>query len=479
MRILLTILVLFMMPMAIGQMQVDKTSHDFGNLYLNATSYVDFTFKNPGQSKTYLLTIDKPREVSYIYSSKTILPGEEMTLRLKINDNIKGRFKYVVDVYFGNDNKPVSLTLYGNIKEVNANNPLTACPDFNAAPPKNGLAHFDVTIKVLDSITKEPIRRSKVFLINNGTMVGAFYTNNQGIIHENVPLGLYYITAQKSGYSHCSFDGYLNYQSNYVEMLLQQDIAEVPPVNPPDEEINQTIVIVEEEEKPEPPEVIVIVEEEPEVIEEPEIVEVEKPVETAPVILDSNDFNSPLFVPNNIVFIVDVSASMNQMGKLDLLKESMIELTKILRPQDKVSLIAYSGSVNVLFEFVHGDQKDVIISKVQSLDAGGYTAGGEAIKQGIRLAKKGYIEGGNNLVFMVTDGAFNKGSRDYVRVIQTTYKTKDIRFSVVGVKTLDYLTNHMTTIATKGGGSYVRILTEEDAQNKLFEEVKRISLLND
>ena len=435
MRFVLYILAVLACTPVSAQMQIEKKTHDFGDLYANATTYVDFTFKNIGQAKTYLLTVDKPREVSYIYSSKTIQAGEDFTLRLKINDNIKGRFNYLVDVYFSNSNKPTTLRLYGNVKERN-NSPLTACPDFNASPPKGGLAHFDVTVKVIDSLTREPIRRSKVYLINNGDMIGMFYTNSQGIIHENVPLGLYYITAQKSPYKSNYHEGYLNYQSNYVEIELQKE-AVIEETEAPDDIATTTIIIEEQPDVVEVEETVDEEEMEEEVETEiEEVVEetVEEVVEETPVVVDSADFNSTLYPPNNIIFIVDVSASMNQMGKMDLLKLSMIELTKILRPQDKVSLIAYSGSVTTLLEFESGANKEEIIVQVKSLHAGGYTAGGDAIKEGIKMAKRGYIEGGNNLIFMVTDGAFNKGTKDYVRNIQNTYNTKGIKFSVVGIK---------------------------------------------
>lgn len=486
MRIVLSAILVLLTVTLQAQMTIDKTVHDFGNLYANATTYVDFTFKNTGQSKTYLLSIDKPREVYDKYSTKTILPDSTVTIRLKINDNIKGKFNYQVDVYFSSSNQPVTLVLTGNVKERN-NNPLTACPDFNAEPPQNGMATFEIIVKVVDSLTNEPIRRSKVYLVNNGTMIGAFNTNAHGVIKETVPLGLYYITAQKSGYKRGTYEGYMNFRANYAEIKLQQPTA--PPVETePELEIEEEVVeepeIVieeapEEVEEEEAPEIVIEEEEEPEIVveEAPDpVVEVDPPVVTDPVD-DDTVFSSQKYAPNNIVFIVDVSSSMNQMGKMDLLKQAMAELTKILRPQDKVSLIAYSGSVNVLLEFESGANKSIILTKVESLKTGGYTAGGEAIKEGFRLAKRGYIEGGNNLIFMVTDGAFNKGSKDYIRTIEWNYKAKDIKFAVVGIKTLDYLTGHMTKISRKGGGEYVRILTEADAKTKLFEEVKRTSAI--
>lgn len=463
-----------------SQMEIEKTTHDFGEIYENSPTYVDFTFKNIGQSKAYLLTIDNPRHTQYIYSSKLVLSDSTVTIRIKINENIKGKFNYQVDVYFSNSNQPISLKLIGNVK-VRNNNPMTACPDFNTTPSNNGMVDFDVTIKVLDSITNEPIRRSRVYLINNGQMIGTYYTNSQGIIRKSVPLGLYYITAEKEPYNSNFHDGYLNAQDNYVEIRLSKNPDLIPEI------VEEEIIVIEEEEIVETIEIeerpveTIEIEEEETVIEEIVVVEEvieEELVELIPVDT-STGFNSPAYAPNHIVFIVDVSSSMKQMGKLDLLKYSMIELTKILRPQDKVTLISYAGTVKVLLDQESGLNQEKIINQVQALKAGGYTDGGAAIKQGIKMAKQGFIEGGNNLVFLVTDGAFNKGTNNYVKNIELTHKSKGIKFSVVGIKTTDYLTNHMTKIATKGGGAYIRIITVDDAKNKLFEEVKRTSLKND
>lgn len=463
-------LILFLLApfLSLGQMQANKTKHNFGDLYDNAPTYVDFTFTNNSDKAVFLLTIDKPQEVYYLYSKKLIQPDSTMTLRLKINDNIKGRFNYYVEVYFSDSRDPIVINLTGNVKQ-KSSNALTNCPDFNKQPPKRGAPEFEVTVKVIDSITREPIRRSKVYFVNNGTLVGEFLTNSNGIVHEKIPLGLYYITAEKSPYNSNFFDGYLNFQNNYVEIELQQPENNTPPPIVEEEEI----IVETIEEKPE--------EEVTETIEE--VVEVEEPiVENTPPKdttkiddLPPTNFDKSHFAPNNIVFIVDVSSSMNGMGKLDLMKLSMIELTKVLRPEDKVSLIAYSGHVHILLEDVSAMQKDDIIEQVQSLQAKGYTAGGDAIKEGYRLAEKHYIEGGNNLIFMVTDGAFNKGDKNFKHLISKSYNKKDIKFSVVGIKTTDFLTTEMKSLSHLGGGEYVRIITIDDAKNKLFEEVRRTS----
>ena len=76
---------------------------------------------------------------------------------------------------------------------------------------------------------------------------------------------------------------------------------------------------------------------------------------------------------------------------------------------------------------------------------------------------------------MITDGIFNKGDKDYLKTIEKNYNDKGIRFSVVGIKTSDFITAHMLNIVSKGDGDFIRIQTIEDAKTKLIDEIKRTS----
>lgn len=164
---------------------------------------------------------------------------------------------------------------------------------------------------------------------------------------------------------------------------------------------------------------------------------------------------------------------MNGMGKMDLLKMSMIELTEILRHEDIVSMIKYSSEVETIMRGSNGDEKEDIIATVKGLRTSGMTAGGNAIKDAYKLNKKTYIPGGNNIVIMITDGVFNKGDKDYLKTIRKNYQSKGIRFSVVGIKTSDFITMHMKNIVSEGGGDFIRILTLDDAKTKLIQEIRR------
>ena len=195
------LILFFLMIPFIGTSQIKplKSSHDFGDLYANAPTYYDFKFTNHSGAPVFLLTVDKPKDVNYIFSKKLIKPDSTMLLRLQVSDRTKGRFNHIIDVYFSDSNTPTTLKLSGNIKERSANS-LTECPDFSKTPPNGGMAEFEITIKVIDSLTHEPIKKSKVYVVNNGSLLGEYYTNNDGIIHRKFPIGFYYITAHHQDY---------------------------------------------------------------------------------------------------------------------------------------------------------------------------------------------------------------------------------------------------------------------------------------
>lgn len=472
MRIILTLLFVTFSIVSTAQIKADQTTYDFGDLYPNAQTYVDITFTNHSDKKHFLLTIDKPRDVYYIFSSKTLLPDSSITIRLKINESLKGKFNHEIDIYFSDSDQPITIYLTGNVKEVSSN-PLTDCPDFNSTPPKGNGYTFAITVKVLDSLTREPIKRSKVYFVQGNSLVGEYYTDKDGIVHRDMPMGYYFITAEKELYLSNYAEGYLNFQRNYVEILLQQPdgvdepelIVEIP--DEPEEEITIEITPIEEEE--------LVVVEEP-VVET--VIKVEEPVyvdRTPLAELPDSVFDDGHFKPNNITFILDVSSSMNSAGKLELLKLSMTELVKILRANDLISVIQYSSTVSVVIDGLSGEEKEIINARVAALRTSSSTAGGDAIKVGYRLSNKAYLPERNNMVIMVTDGAFNKGSTDYLATVEKNYLEKGIIFSVVGIKTAPYITELMQDVVSKGGGSFIEIRSIEDAQTKIIQEIKRTS----
>jgi len=471
--------------LSFGQITAEKKYHNFGDLYPNMQTYVDIKFTNNTNKKHFLLNIDRPRDVNYIFTKKVLLPDSSMVLRLKVNASRKGKFNHEIDVYFSDSDQPVTIRLSGNIKEVAAN-PLTDCPDFNKTPPTNGGYDFAITVKVIDSLTQEPIRRAKVNFVRSNRLVGTYYTNKDGIIHREMTMGYYLVNAEKETYYPNYKMGYLNFQHNYILIKMQQ---------PEQEEEEEPVFVINEPETPEEtveeeaPEIIIDLNEEPEeediIVETPPadtIPEVVEEIEE-PIVLDDTPleelpdtlFDVQHFKMNNITFILDVSSSMNSHGKLDLLKLSMTELVEILRPNDLISIIKYSSSVSVVADGMNGTEKENIKARVAKLRTSASTAGGDAIKVAYAMNRRVYSPKRNNIVIMITDGAFNKGSKDYLEIIAKNYQEKGIIFSVVGIKTSSYITEHMRNIVNEGGGDFIEVRNVEDAKTKIIKEIKRTS----
>lgn len=476
MRILIGFLFIFCAFYGIGQITAEQKAHNFGDLYPNMERYVDIKFTNHTDKRHFILNVDRPREVSYVYSQRAVMPDSSITLRLQVNNSERGRFNHEIDVYFSDSDNPTTIRLSGNIKEVSSN-PLTECPDFNSNPPRDGRYSFEITVKVIDSLTREPIRRSKVYFVQNNTLVGEYYTNKDGIIHRSFPMGYYFITAQKESYRRNYKEGYLNFQRNYVEIELQRPPDEVEPPEP--DETDEIVVHIDPPEPDETDEIVIVADPDPE--PEPEIdtvVVVDDPpyIDDTPLAeLPDSLFDKAHFRTNNITFILDVSSSMNSSGKIELLKHSMTELAGILRPDDRISIIKYASTVSVVLEDKTGDDKEEIIEKVNSLTTSSSTAGGDAIKTAYRINNSRYAPDRNNIVIMITDGAFNKGSKDYLETITQNHQEKGIIFSVVGIKTSPYITDHMQNVVSNGGGDFVEIRTLEDAEKELINEIKRTS----
>ncbi|MEM7041122.1 MAG: von Willebrand factor type A domain-containing protein, partial [Bacteroidota bacterium] len=113
--------------------------------------------------------------------------------------------------------------------------------------------------------------------------------------------------------------------------------------------------------------------------------------------------------PSNLVFLLDVSGSMNSPDKLPLLKESFALLVSQLRPQDRVAMVVYAGAAGVVLPSTSGADKTTILEALGRLEAGGSTAGGAGIKLAYDIAQRNFLQEGNNRVILATDGDFNVG----------------------------------------------------------------------
>jgi Ca-activated chloride channel homolog len=172
---------------------------------------------------------------------------------------------------------------------------------------------------------------------------------------------------------------------------------------------------------------------------------------------------------SNLVFLIDVSGSMLSDNKLPLVKSAFRLLTNNLRSIDRVAIVVYAGAAGVVLPSTSGNEKQKILDALNSLNAGGSTAGGEGIELAYQIAKNNFIDEGNNRVILATDGDFNVGvsaENELEDLIET--KRKDgIFLTCLGFGMGNYKDSKMEIMANKGNGNYSYINNMLEA-NKVF-----------
>lgn len=175
---------------------------------------------------------------------------------------------------------------------------------------------------------------------------------------------------------------------------------------------------------------------------------------------------------SNLVFLIDVSGSMDSPQKLPLLKSAFKLLVNQLRKKDKVSIVVYAGAAGTVLEPTSGDKKEKIMEALDRLEAGGSTAGAEGIQLAYKLAEKNFIKNGNNRVILATDGDFNVGissDGELQKLIEEKRKT-GVYLTALGFGMGNYKDSKLETLADKGNGNHAYIDTMQEAQKVLGEE---------
>lgn len=177
--------------------------------------------------------------------------------------------------------------------------------------------------------------------------------------------------------------------------------------------------------------------------------------------------------PMNLVFLIDVSGSMYDENKLPLVQKSFSMLAENLTENDRISIVTYAGSDEVVLKGATGAQRDKIIEAIESLEAGGSTAGADGIKTAYKIAEKYFIDGGNNRVILATDGDLNVGvsSESGLTKLIEEERESGVFLSVLGFGTGNIKDNKMEALADNGNGNYSYIDSEIEAKKVLVEEM--------
>lgn len=187
--------------------------------------------------------------------------------------------------------------------------------------------------------------------------------------------------------------------------------------------------------------------------------------------VQAQDIQAKDMPPANLVFLVDVSGSMNEANKLPLVISSLQMLTQQLRPQDRVSLVVYAGRTEVVLEPTNN--KADILAALGRLQAGGSTAGTSALDLAYKMARKAYIKEGINRILLATDGDFNVGvtSTEQIKDMVKRERETGITLSTLGFGQGNFNDAMMEQIANVGNGNYSYIDSLTEARKVLIDEL--------
>lgn len=176
--------------------------------------------------------------------------------------------------------------------------------------------------------------------------------------------------------------------------------------------------------------------------------------------------------PSHLVFLIDISGSMDMPNRLPMIKTAFRGLVNNLRQKDSVSIVVYGGTVGVMLNTTSGAEKEKIFKAIDSLEPGGSTPGESGIKLAYSVARNHYIRGGNNRVILATDGDFNVGLRtdqDLEEMIAAQSRA-GVYLTCLGVGMGNYKDSKIQTLAQKGDGNFAYIDSHEEANKVLLKE---------
>ena len=177
--------------------------------------------------------------------------------------------------------------------------------------------------------------------------------------------------------------------------------------------------------------------------------------------------------PSNLVFLIDVSGSMDMPNRLPLLKSAFKLLVDNLREKDTISIVVYGSTTGVWLIPTSGKEKEKIRKAIEDLTPAGATPGESGIRAAYRVAKSQFMKGGNNRVILATDGDFNVGqsTEEELEKLITLHQQSGIYLTCLGVGMGNYKDSKLEVLAKKGNGNFAYLDNEKEAEKVLVKEL--------
>ncbi|MCC6584908.1 MAG: VWA domain-containing protein [Chitinophagales bacterium] len=199
----------------------------------------------------------------------------------------------------------------------------------------------------------------------------------------------------------------------------------------------------------------------------------------APLILKPEPVKPVLegYATNNLVFLIDISSSMNTAEKMPLLKESLKYLVNELRPTDIVAILTFSNFVKEVLPSTAATDKALITKTIDGLTFGSTSQGGSALDVAYKTALKNFVQKGNNRIVLASDGIFTSGEKDYKKMQQVIESgaDKNITLSVFCFgKNTEYVKTKLKKLTATGNGNFAIITSLEEGKQHMLEEAKAV-----
>ncbi len=435
-----------------AQIVVEPGSVDYGRIDGPKDRVVDVVFTNQGTKDALVLTTTVLPEYSYRWSAKTVSPDSSIVLRIKFNPQQKGKYNDEVSVFFSTMMKPVVVKFKAEVNYIDRRDS-PACPSFNDRP--TDCCNDAFTVEVVDAVSGQPLRDARVRIYEQGVKQRDIRTDRSGRYSEAIPIGYYLVAASADGYSSADSTGYINRRNNFLQLRLHPipEPEVIADVNSPKEAPAEVAV-----ETPTPP---VHPQEKNEIT----------PTDNEVITIVTGGVPEPVYVPSNLVFLVDVSQSMFYKSRLELLKTGLVELIDALEEVDRMALISYAETTDEVIGLTAGDGKAELIGAVAGLTAGGRTKGAKGFRHAYGMLELYGKAGANNRLVVVTDGAFTTMDAQNIVELAAEYSAKGIATTIVGVRCLEGGCEKLALIA-EACGSQLVILDALDAGGEtLLREV--------
>lgn len=183
------------------------------------------------------------------------------------------------------------------------------------------------------------------------------------------------------------------------------------------------------------------------------------------------------YANNNLVFLIDVSSSMNEPNRLPLLKTSLKYLVNKFRPEDRITLLTFSDGVKEVLSATSAQNKELILATIDKLNFESSSNASSALQYAYNKAKSSFISEGNNRIIMATDGIFTSGDKDYKKIQKLIDKGKQNAIALtifVFGSSNDYVQHKLSKLTDKGNGHLFFIPDQTTAEVHMIEEAKAV-----